>query len=70
MDDDLNPAFVVAVASTTVAAHDAGRRCQSCTDHGCEQDAWARQTIAEHRAKRARTDHRPHPLAGLARRTA
>ena len=68
IEERIDVPFVVEVARMTIDSHDAGRRCQCCTDDGCEQDAWARQRLAEHRSTRARTIDRPQTTAGGARR--
>ena len=70
MNDALDPAFIVAVARQVLDHHAAAGTCQRCTPTDCDQTVWALAEIAAHHATRARTDHRPHPLAGLARRTA
>lgn len=51
MDDELSVPFVVEIAGTVEDVHRTGR-CRQCTDNGCEQLAWAQDTIAQQRVRR------------------
>ncbi|HEY9414422.1 MAG TPA: hypothetical protein VIQ30_06675 [Pseudonocardia sp.] len=48
IDEPVDRASVLFSARLTVDSHNAGRRCQCCTDDGCRQLDWARKSISEH----------------------
>lgn len=70
IEERADPPFVLAVARQTLDFHALGGTCQACTPDDCPQTAWALAEIAAHHAARARTNDRPHQLAGGLRRTA
>lgn len=52
MYDEVSPSMVAALASEIVERHRTGG-CERCTPAGCEDLAWARPALAEHRSARA-----------------
>ncbi|HEX6968742.1 MAG TPA: hypothetical protein VF174_08045 [Micromonosporaceae bacterium] len=53
IEERVDTPFVLAVAHQVLDHHDRGGTCQCCTPDGCRQTEWARDQIADHRARRA-----------------